>query len=132
MARSQTRVLKSEPSGRKGAATPARKARKVAAERPRREGDVDKLVLGTTNAPYRTAVSADELAKRLASGKGGPWKVHVATFFTDVRPELILKFAKLHGISPRTLASRYRAIKASTGEANPALETAFEQLARSA
>jgi hypothetical protein len=132
LSRSQTKIQKGDPSGRERATTAARKTRKVATKRPNPKGDVDKLVLGTTNAPYRNAVSAAELAKRLASGRGGPWKVHVATFFTDVRPELILRFAELHGISPRTLASRYRAIKASTGEANPALETAFEQLAPSA
>lgn len=55
--------------------------------------EVDKLVLGTTNAPYKKVISAAQLAKHLASSGTGPWNVHVATFFTDVRPELILKSA---------------------------------------
>lgn len=55
--------------------------------------------------------------------------VHLANFFTEVRPELILLFAKRHGISTQNLSSTYRAVKASTGEANPTLEIAFEQLA---
>lgn len=132
MTHSRTKVEKADRASRKVAGTLAPKARKVAGKRPMRKGDIDKIVLGTTNAPYRTAVSATELAKLLASGKGGRRDVHLATFFTDVRPELILKFAEVHGISPRTLASSYRAIKATTGEENPALENAFEQLAPSA
>jgi len=85
--------------------------------------EVDGLVLGTTNAPYKRSITAAELARGLASGKSEPWTVHVATFFTDVKPELILKFAELHSISRPVLASTYRAMKAATGEANPALET---------
>jgi excisionase family DNA binding protein len=87
--------------------------------------EVEVLVLGTTNAPYRRSITATELARGLASGKGEPWTVHVATFFTDVKPELILRFAETHGISKRLLTSTYRAMKAATGEANPALETAL-------
>jgi predicted transcriptional regulator len=52
--------------------------------------------------------------------------VHVATFFTDVRPELILKFARLHDVSRAALAQTYRTMKARTGESNPALEAALE------
>lgn len=93
---------------------------------------VNDLVLGTTNAPYKKGISAAQLAKHLASGKPGPWIVHLATFFTDVRPELILKFATLHGVSRSSLAATYRAVKAATGEANLRLEAAFEQLAPAA
>jgi excisionase family DNA binding protein len=85
--------------------------------------EVDALVLGTTNAPYKKSITAAELAKGLSSGKSEPWTVHIATFFTDVKPELILEFAKAHGISRRVLGSTYRAVKTATGEANPALET---------
>jgi len=91
--------------------------------------EVDELVLGTTNAPYKRVISAAQLAKHLASSRTGPWNVHVATFFTDVRPDLILKFAAIHGVSRSDLATTYRAVKAATGEANPRLEAAFEQLA---
>lgn len=93
---------------------------------------VDELVLGTTNAPYKKAISAAQLAKRLASSGTGPWTVHLATFFTDVRPELILKFAAAHGVSKSDLAATYRATKAATGEANPRLEAVLEQLAPTA
>lgn len=87
---------------------------------------VAELVLGTTNAPYKRSITAAELARGLASGKSEPWTVHIATFFTDVKPELILKFAEMHGISKRVLASTYCAMKAATGEANPALEAVLE------
>ena len=94
--------------------------------------EVDELVLSTTNAPYKRTISAVQLAKHVMSTGGGPWAVHLATFFTDVRPELILKFAAIHGISKSTLATSYRAVRAATGEANPRLEAAFEQLAPTA
>jgi prevent-host-death family protein len=91
--------------------------------------EVNELVLGTTNAPYKRSITAAALAKSLASGKNEPWTVHVATFFTDVKPELIFEFAEMHGISRRVLASRYRALKAATGEGNQALEAILDQLA---
>jgi excisionase family DNA binding protein len=94
--------------------------------------EVDELVLGTTNAPYKRSITAAQLSSRLASGKSEPWKVHVATFFTDVKPELILKFAEIHDISKLVLASTYRRMKAETGEANPALEAVLGQLASAA
>ena len=93
---------------------------------------IDDLVLGTTNAPYRRSIRAKELVSALTSGASGQWTVHVATFFTDVRPELVLRFAKLHGIPTRELASAYGEVKEATGEANPALENALEQLAPTA
>ncbi len=91
--------------------------------------EIDDLVLGTTNAPYRRSIRAKELVDALMSGESGQWTVHVATFFTDVRPELVLRFAKLHGIPTRELASAYGGVKEATGEANPALENLLEQLA---
>lgn len=94
--------------------------------------EIDDLVLGTTNAPYRRSIRAKELTNALKSGESGQWTVHVATFFTDVRPELVLEFAKLHGISRRELASAYGAVKETTGETNPALENLLEHLAPTA
>ena len=94
--------------------------------------EIDDLVLGTTNTPYRRSIRAKELVDALMSGESGRWTVHVATFFTDVRPELVLKFAELHGIPPRKLASTYAGVKAATGEANLALENLLEQLAPTA
>ena len=95
-------------------------------------GEIDDLVLGTTNAPYRRSIRAKELVDALTSGESGTWTVHVATFFTDVRPELVLRFAKLHGIPTRRLTSAYGEIKQATGEANPALENLLGQLAPTA
>jgi hypothetical protein len=94
--------------------------------------EIDDLVLGTTNAPYRRSIRAKELVDALMSGESGRWRVHVATFFTDVRPELVLRFAELHDIPKHKLASTYDEVKAATGEANPALENLLEQLAPTA
>jgi hypothetical protein len=94
--------------------------------------EIDDLVLGTTNAPYRRSIRAKELVDALMSGESGRWRVHVATFFTDVRPELVLRFAELHDIPRHKLASTYDDVKAATGEANPALENLLEQLAPTA
>ena len=91
--------------------------------------DVDDLVLGTTNAPYRRSISATELARCLASGESETWTVHIATFFTDVRPELVLRFAELHLIPRDALATAYLTTKNHTGEVNPALESALERSA---
>jgi prevent-host-death family protein len=107
----------------------AAEARRPARGRPISKREVDDLVLGTTNAPYKRSITATALAKCLASGKNEPWTVHIVTFFTDVRPELIFEFAEMHGISRRALASSYRALKAATGEGNPALEAILDQLA---
>jgi hypothetical protein len=93
---------------------------------------IDELVLGTTNAPYRRSIRVKELVDALTSGESGTWTVHVASFFTDVRPELVLAFAKRHGIPTRKLTSAYGGIKQATGEANPALENLLEQLAPTA
>ena len=65
----------------------------------------------------------------MTSGKSAAWPVHLATFFTEVRPELVLKFAELHGVSRLALASAYRSMRARTGEASPALESVLERLA---
>lgn len=94
--------------------------------------EIDDLVLGTTNAPFRRSIRAKELVDALTSGQTGRWTVHVATFFTDVRPKLVLRFAKLHGIPARELAFAYGEVKQATGEGNPALENLFEQLAPTA
>jgi len=90
---------------------------------------VDDLVLGTTNAPYRRSIGATELANALTAVGAADWRVHVATFFTEVRPELVLSFATIHGIALPQLADAYRAMREATGEANPALEKLIEQLA---
>lgn len=91
--------------------------------------NIDQLVLGTTNAPYRRTISSTDLVARLTSRDWQNWITHVVTFFTEVRPELVLQFARLHAIPIKDLAAAYRSMKSATGETNPALERAFERLA---
>jgi hypothetical protein len=93
---------------------------------------VDKLVLATVNAAYKRAIPAETLAKCLATAEPGDWKVHVATFFTDVDPGLVLAFAAAHGVSESELAQAYFASKSATGEQNPDLEAELATLATAA
>jgi hypothetical protein len=93
---------------------------------------VDKLVLATVNAPYKRSIDAATLRNSLARLDLDPWLVHVVTFFTDVAPELVFKFAGQHGISRAKLAQAYRAVKKKTGEQNPDLETRLVAMASSA
>lgn len=83
---------------------------------------VDRLVLATVNAPYKRAIDATTLQASLTKLDLDQWLVHVATFFTDVAPELVFKFADQHGISRSKLAKAYLAVKRRTGERNPNLE----------
>ncbi|MCP3392027.1 helix-turn-helix domain-containing protein [Bradyrhizobium sp. CCGB12] len=91
--------------------------------------DIDQLVLGTTNAPYRRTMSSTDLVARITSRDWRNWIAHVATFFTEVRPELVLEFAQRHAIPIQDLAASYESMKSTTGESNPALEKALERLA---
>jgi hypothetical protein len=91
--------------------------------------DIDQLVLGTTNAPYRRTIKSTDLVARLTSRDWQNWIAHVVTFFTEVQPELVLQFARIHAIPIQDLAAAYRSMKSATGEANPALESALERLA---
>jgi hypothetical protein len=93
---------------------------------------VDTLVLATVNAPYKRDISAAILQECIAEASFGDWRVHVATFFTDVAPDLILNFASAHGISKPRLAETYQLIKSKTGERNPELEAKLVSLAPSA
>jgi hypothetical protein len=83
---------------------------------------VDKLVLATVNAPYKRNIDVATLQACLLKLKLDQWLVHVATFFTDVAPELVFEFAERHGISRTKLAKAYLAMKRRTGEQNPVLE----------
>ncbi len=84
---------------------------------------VDKLVLATVNAPYKRSIDAATLQNCLAGLDLDRWLVHIATFFTDVAPGLVFKFADQHGISRSKLAKAYLAMRKRTGEQNPDLET---------
>lgn len=93
---------------------------------------IDALVLGTVNAPYKRAISAEELAQALVSGDLRNWLVHIATFFTDVRPALVIGFADAHGIQHVVLEDVYSTVKRATGERNADLEAALVALAHAA
>ncbi|MHC2432853.1 hypothetical protein [Bradyrhizobium sp. USDA 4451] len=90
---------------------------------------VDKLVLATVNAPFKRDISAATLQHCIARAELGEWPVHVATFFTDVSPHLILSFAAGHGISKSKLAEAYVVMKTKTGEQNLDLESDLVPLA---
>jgi len=83
---------------------------------------IDSIVLGTVNAPFRRSIDAATLSECLRTRVPGEWIVQVAAFFTDVRPELVLEFAKRHGIETADLARTYRVVSDVSGERNPELE----------
>lgn len=90
---------------------------------------VDRLVLGTVNGPWKRNIEADELAAAIVAGQGTRWNgwlVHVATFFCEVRQNLIWAFADQHGINSTTMQQRYHEMWTETGERNPDLEAAFD------
>lgn len=93
---------------------------------------LDAIVLGTVNAPYKRSISAAELAYVLATGDAETWLVHVSTFFTDVRPGLLIDFAHAHGIRHLQLEAAYSLVKRATGERNIELEAALVALAQAA
>jgi len=83
---------------------------------------IDSIVLGTVNAPFRRSIDAATLSECLRTGVVGEWIVQVAAFFTDVRPELVLEFAKRHGIDTADLARTYHVVRDVSGERNLDLE----------
>ena len=92
-------------------------------------GDVDKLVLGTVNAPWKIALSAEALANKIVHSDVQGVLPHVVTFYTEVAPDLVVTFARKHHIPPATLLQTYNAMKAMTGEKNALLEPILEKLA---
>lgn len=93
---------------------------------------VDKLVLSTINAPYKRDISTATLVECISNAKLAGWPVHVAAFFRDVSPSLILRFASVHGISKFELEHAYRVVTNETGERNPYLEAELVPMAASA
>jgi hypothetical protein len=93
---------------------------------------IDNLVLGTVNAPWKRSLSATMLAEKVRLGEVDGWLPHIATFFTEVSPRLILDFVKVHRISPTALRDCYEKVRALTGEANRQLENAFAGLGKAA
>jgi hypothetical protein len=95
-------------------------------------GNVDNLVLGTVNAPWKTALSADTLAHKIAHSDVQTSLAHVVTFYTEVAPDLVLAFAKLHRIDLSALIKTYQSVKTVTGEMNAILESVLGELAATA
>ncbi|MCJ2093788.1 hypothetical protein MKK67_15000 [Methylobacterium sp. J-072] len=91
---------------------------------------IDALVLGTVNAPFRKPIDVATLVFSLGTGKVRPWLVHLATFFSEVAPDLVLDFARRHDVVDAKLARAYDAVKAQTGVENAALEKALVTLAQ--
>jgi hypothetical protein len=90
---------------------------------------IDMLVLATVNAPYRRSISAAALADSIASTDINEWLVHVANFFTSLRPALVFEFAASHGISNASVGRTYDAVSRATGMRNPDLEIALGSVA---
>ena len=90
---------------------------------------IDNLVLGTVNASWKREIDAATLAALMKAGKVDGWLVHLATFFGEVRSQLILLFADAHGVSKADLFLTYSKVKVMTGEANLSLESELVKLA---
>ena len=93
---------------------------------------VDKLVLATVNAPYSRNISSAVLEECLAVANIAGWPAHLASFFTELKPELVLSFASEHGVSESNLTASYEAVKDFSGESNPGLEEQLVLLASAA
>lgn len=98
----------------------------------KKPSSIDNLVLGTVNAPWKRAIDADLLAQKVATSDPTGWLPHVATFFGEVSPVLVVEFARIHGIAPAILARSYRQVKVLTGERNRSLEAEFSKRAQAA
>lgn len=85
----------------------------------------DLNVLSTVNAPYKRMISGDELDAAIRDpGEHADWIVHLATMFTDVRPELIFRFVGPRLSDCEQLRQAYFYVKSKTGERNPTFEKA--------
>ena len=78
------------------------------------------LVLTTVNAPYSKKLDAQELVQCLldpssAKAACGP----MSSFFGDVKPELQIAFAEMHGISHEQLVAAAKAFAEFSGQSFP-------------
>lgn len=86
--------------------------------------DIDELVLGTVNAPYKASIDAEGLAAALRDPD--PEKYHLNTFFSDVSARLIVRFALNHGISFDQISAAYATFLAKGGISYPNFERNME------
>lgn len=101
-----------------------------------RRTNVDGLVLGTVNASFKRSIDAQTLASGIAAvvTSDRSWVshvAHVATFFFEVKPHLIVAFADHHGIDGMTLRAAYATMRDFTGERNADLERFIQEAAPS-
>jgi hypothetical protein len=78
------------------------------------------LVLSTVNAPYTKKLDAEELVQCLldptaAKAACGP----MSSFFGDVKPELQIAFAEMHGITKSQLVAAAKTFAAYSGQSYP-------------
>jgi hypothetical protein len=91
-----------------------------------RDAAIGRLVLGTVNAPWKRSIDAVTLAALLNSGQTQDWLPHLATFFTEVRAELVVAFALAHGVQAGALKGSYVGVRGATGERNSELEALLQ------
>ncbi len=84
---------------------------------------LDELLLGPVNAPWKRRLTAEQLARAVATGEFEACLAHLASFFPEASPALVVRFARQHGISLADLLIAYRQVKALSGESNTALES---------
>jgi len=84
--------------------------------------NVDGLVLGTVNAPWKRRLDALQLAHAVVTNQTEDYLPQLATFFGEVSPRLVVSFADQHQISRENLTHAYRSVAALTGERNASLE----------
>jgi hypothetical protein len=90
--------------------------------------NVDGLVLATVNASWKRTLSADQLALAVTEGQTTQYLPHLATFYGEVSPKLVISFAEDHEIALDKLSATYRQVRELTGETNAALEPLLVRL----
>jgi len=84
--------------------------------------NVDALVMGTVNAPWKRTLTAEQLAAAVRTGEIEPHICHLSSFYGEVAPDLVLDFAASHAITAETLSTRYREVRKLSGTLNRTLE----------
>jgi hypothetical protein len=84
--------------------------------------NVDALVMGTVNAPWKCRITAEQLAAAVHTGEVEPHICHLSSSYGEVAPDLVLEFAASHAITAETLSARYREVQKLSGTSNRRLE----------
>jgi hypothetical protein len=95
--------------------------------------DPDALVLATINASWRRTIDAPTLLGCIRDLREiQTWLPHLATMFSEVSLEALLRWMTAHDISPAVLGRCYEQVAALTGERNPMLEAWLGDMAEPA